>query len=208
MIPTINTLKRTAVVVDDFLANPDALRRFALGLEYRADNRYFRGQRSTTRHLWPGLREAIEQLLGLRVDKDLWEAHGTNGVFQFCIGGDQLVYHSDQNTHAATLYLTPDPPACAGTTLYKSRRHNGRTVQEVIARYEKTGFRPDAKTVEREMYENKLLDRTAWEVVDVFGNVYNRLVVWDAKLVHAASDYFGHSKETGRLFQMLFFDAR
>ena len=37
--------------------------------------------------------------------------------------------------------------------------------------------------------------------------MFNRLVIWDAHLIHSATDYFGHSPETGRLFQMFFFDS-
>lgn len=194
----------TAVVADDFLENPDEVRAFALGQEFAADNRYFRGQRTKTRHLWPGMREQLEWLTGLRIDPN-WYKHATNGVFQFCVGGDQVVFHSDENTHAAVLYLTPNAPPEAGTTLYRSKQLKGRTVDEVLDRNK---FPPGMKGhVETEFYGGKLLDTTAWEVVDVLGNRYNRLVVWDAKLVHSASCYFGSTKETGRLFQMFFFNA-
>jgi hypothetical protein len=56
-------------------------------------------------------------------------------------------------------------------------------------------------------YENKLLDGTAWDTVDLIGNVYNRIVLWDAQLIHAAADYFGHDDETSRLVQIFFFDV-
>lgn len=194
----------TAVVADDFLENPDEVRAFALGQEFAADNRYFRGQRTKTRHLWPGMRERLESLIGKKIDPN-WGDHATNGVFQFCVGGDQVVFHSDDNTHAAVLYLTPNAPPEAGTTLYRSKQLKGRTVDEVLDRNK---FPPGMKGhVETEFYGGKLLDPTAWEVVDVLGNRYNRLVVWDAKLVHSASCYFGSTKETGRLFQMFFFNA-
>lgn len=39
------------------------------------------------------------------------------------------------------------------------------------------------------------------------GNVYNRLAMWDARLVHAATDYFGTDINNSRLFQMFFFDV-
>ena len=32
--------------------------------------------------------------------------------------------------------------------------------------------------------------------------------MWDAKTIHAATEYFGTSKETGRLFHMFFFNAK
>ncbi len=206
MTPLIRSLRRTAVILDNFLDNPDEVRAFGLAQKFHEDRRYFRGQRSITAHPWECVKNAVERLLGLRVKN--WDKHPTNGVFQFCVGGDQLVYHSDLNSYAAVLYLTPDAPPSAGTTLYRSKATRGRTVEEsrVIMR-DAEGFDYTEAQVEKEMYAGKLLDRTAWEVVDVFGNVYNRLVVWDAKLVHAASDYFGTCKEDGRLFQMYFWDA-
>ena len=202
--PAIRSVRRTAVIVDNFLADPLAVRREALELEYAADNRYFRGQRSLKKFPWECVRNTCERLLGLRVRN--WTENPTNGVFQFCVGGDQLVYHSDMNSYAAVLYLTPNAPPSAGTTLYRSKSLNARSVEECFVRQD--AISPEARrAAERDMYHGKLLDRTAWEVVDVFGNLFNRLVIWDAKLVHAASDYFGTCKEDGRLFQMFFFDA-
>jgi len=57
------------------------------------------------------------------------------------------------------------------------------------------------------MYAGNYYDKTRWETVDVIGNVYNRMVVWDAQRVHAASEYFGDTLENSRLFHMFFFDA-
>lgn len=195
---------RTAVILDDVLANPDEVREFALKLNYQGDDRYFRGQRSTSAHPWPVVQGLVED--SLRAYTDGWKtANPTNGVFQFCVGGDQIVYHSDDNTHAAVLYLTPDAPPESGTTLYRSKKLKGRTVEEVLAA--RGLAKVFAGDIGKSMYDGKLLDPTAWEVVDVFGNRYNRLVIWDAKLVHSASCYFGDSKETGRLFQMFFFNV-
>ena len=51
------------------------------------------------------------------------------------------------------------------------------------------------------------LDPSKWEEIDRIGNKYNRFAMWDASLIHAATSYFGKSKESGRLFHMFFFDA-
>jgi len=51
------------------------------------------------------------------------------------------------------------------------------------------------------------LDGTPFEPVDVLGNVYNRLVLFDASAIHSASEYFGTVKENCRLWQMFFFDT-
>ena len=56
------------------------------------------------------------------------------------------------------------------------------------------------------VFANGYLDPTEFETVDSVGNVYNRLVLFDSKCIHAATDYFGTCKENGRLFQLFFFD--
>jgi hypothetical protein len=50
------------------------------------------------------------------------------------------------------------------------------------------------------------LDSTPFDQVDVVGNVYNRLVLFDAQLIHAAPLYFGNTLQNSRLFQLFFFD--
>ena len=52
------------------------------------------------------------------------------------------------------------------------------------------------------------LDGTKWEEIDRIGNKYNRLAIWDAKLIHAASQYFGKNLNDSRLFHMFFFDIK
>jgi hypothetical protein len=37
-------------------------------------------------------------------------------------------------------------------------------------------------------------------------NVYNRLVLFDSKNIHAAINYFGDTKENSRFFHLFFFD--
>jgi hypothetical protein len=60
--------------------------------------------------------------------------------------------------------------------------------------------------VER-IFAGGFFDRTRFEEVDRIGNVYNRLVLWNAKMIHAASGYFGQTIANSRLFQLFFFDA-
>jgi hypothetical protein len=58
-----------------------------------------------------------------------------------------------------------------------------------------------------QIFKNNFYDKSGLEVVDVVGNVYNRLFIFNAKSIHAASEYFGDTKENSRLFQIFFFDA-
>ena len=56
------------------------------------------------------------------------------------------------------------------------------------------------------MFRNGFLDSTEFDLVDTIGNVYNRLILFDAQIIHAAATYFGTTKENSRLFQLFFFD--
>lgn len=187
----------TAIVIDGFYMNPHEVREYALSQNFIEDNSKYRGRRSDKNFRWPGIKERFESLIDAPIAE--WEQHGFNGVFQYCVGGDQVVFHSDMQRWAGVVYLTPDAPPESGTTLYRSKANKLRAIHEA------KNSTASRELLERQMYHGKLLDKTAWEQVDVFGNVFNRLVIWDARLVHAASCYFGSDKNNGRLFQMFFF---
>jgi hypothetical protein len=180
----------TIVVVDDFLSNPDAIRKLALAQTFEADERYYKGKRSRERFLNEFDHRILGRLLYGLVDE--WPRHGMNGRFQFCVPTDPLVFHADGQTHAGTIYLTPDAPPEAGLSLWKSKATGAR--------------RPTDPALDAVTFGGKLLDPTAWELVDKIGNVYNRLVLWDATLIHSASCYFGTELQNARLFWMFFFD--
>ena len=40
------------------------------------------------------------------------------------------------------------------------------------------------------------------------GSVYNRLVLWDAQLIHSATSYEGFTPAQPRLVQLYFFNVR
>lgn len=81
-----------------------------------------------------------------------------------------------------------------GARLYRSKKYRARRPEKDEPAYLADFF-------------GGFYDPTKWELVDRIGNVYNRLVIWDGSLVHAANCYFGQGLSDGRLFQMFFFDA-
>ena len=179
----------TSIVIDNFYENPDFVRNFALKCTFQDHPAYHKGKRTDQCYRFAGLKERFETLLGRKIVN--WEKYGTNGCFQSCIAGDQLVYHHDGQQYAGVLYLTPDAPPQAGTNLYRSK-------------YTKKMKVPEAE--HGQVFKNGYLDSTEFDLVDVVGNVYNRLILFDAQVIHAASTYFGTTKENGRLFQLFFFD--
>jgi len=181
------------IVVDDFYEDPDLVRRVALEQEFIADIRYFKGKRTAKKFLPPGTKQIFEQLLGKKIIA--WEEHDCNGVFQYCTAQDSLVIHSDLQSYAAVIYLTPNAPPETGTSFYRSKKHtNVRSIHSNDSLY-------------NDVYENDYYDRTRFDEIDTVGNVYNRLVIWNARMIHSASEYFGNSLENSRLFHIFFFDT-
>jgi Family of unknown function (DUF6445) len=177
------------LVVDNFYEDPDAVRKFALTCEFNKHPANHKGLRTDVCYRFDGLQQRFEQLIGKKIKN--WESYGTNGCFQYCVAGDQLVYHHDTQQYAGVLFLTPDAPPQSGTSFYRSK-------------YTKKMKVPADE--HSKVFKNGYLDPTEFDQVDVVGNVYNRIVLFDSLMIHAANNYFGTTKENGRLFQLFFFD--
>ena len=54
--------------------------------------------------------------------------------------------------------------------------------------------------------ELNFYDKTSFEMVDNIANVYNRLVLFNSKNIHAAVNYFGDNIDNSRFFHLFFFD--
>ena len=183
-------------VVDNFYDDPYAVRDFALKQEYLQGGlgKGFIGKRSCEQFLFPELRETFQKITGIPITR--WEEHGMNGRFQSTIAGEPNVYHSDEQTWAGAIYLTPDAPYSAGTSL--------------IA-HKPTGIRHSSHPEAYKMWSDPNtydihLDPSPWERIDVAANVFNRLVIWNAHCPHAAGEYFGETLDTSRLIHLFFFD--
>lgn len=188
--------KSTCWIVDNFYEDPDQVRQFALSQEFVEGGfgRGFIGRRTEQQFLFPGLKEKFEEIMGMKITA--WEEHGMNGRFQNCHSGEPLVYHCDSQKWGGMLYLSPNAPYQCGTTLYAHKQTRART-------YYDNGWDAAWTDVPGECH----LDGTHFEPVDVLGNVYNRLVIFDASAIHSASEYYGTVMENSRLWQMFFFDT-
>jgi len=177
------------IVIDNFYEDPDSVRKFALSTSFIEHPKYHKGKRTDICYRFNGLKERFEEIIGKKIPE--WEKYGTNGCFQYCVKGDEIVYHYDGQQYAGVLYLTPDAPVQSGTSLFRSR----------LTKKMKVSGDDHA-----EVFAKGYLDGSQFEMVDTIGNVYNRLILFDAKIIHAATEYFGSTKEDGRLFQLFFFD--
>ena len=178
----------TTWVVDNFYADPIAVRNFALKQEFVEEKDYYKGCRTKHQYFLPGTKEAFEKIMGIQIRE--WESHGMCGKFQYCTAQDSLVYHHDGQTWAAMIYLTPDAPYDCGTSLFAS----------------KNGARKSSDANIRTAFDGGFYDSTKFDLIDSIGNVFNRLFIFAAQNIHAASKYFGQTIEDSRLFHIFFFD--
>ena len=186
-------LRPTFTVVDNFIKCEKSLERLrcrAVGEDYELSSDYYKGRRSYNNYRTDSLKNIFEHILRGKITD--WDApqNGMNGKLQFCTAETPLVYHRDHLNYAGLLYLTPDAPFSTGTTLYAHKETKIRSV-------------PDERRAE--VFSGGFFDKTKFEAVDVIGNVYNRLVLFDATNIHAASCYFGQDVTDSRLFQIFFF---
>jgi hypothetical protein len=192
------------VVADDFYEDPDAVRNLALAQHYEGDIRYHKGQRTSKRFLSEEIRTTFERLLALRIPMENWLKHGYNGVFQWCGAQDPLVYHSDHQRWAGAVHLSPHLPPTCGNRFWRSKETKLRAAPTQL---DALRYRTTAEDLEQRTYGGKLLDEAGWELIDHVGAVYNRLVLWNARLIHSAAAYEGIKLDDSRLVQLFFFDS-
>lgn len=189
------------IVVDNFYRNAMGTRNFILGQDFSVKGN-FPGKRTISYATEP-IKDQIEKYVSPFAGKitnfpcpkpDNSDADKIyNGSFQYTTSRDRSWIHTDSwNNWAGVLFLTPDAPISSGTAFYRFCDGSMTTV--------------DGDLLQNSDETNKSSqDLTKWEVADTVGNVFNRLVLFNSKRFHMSMDYFGDTKENGRLFQVFFF---
>jgi hypothetical protein len=182
-------MSKRLFVVDNFYSDPDAIRSFALNVEFQTDIRWYKGLRSTKPYRTNEIKKSFEQIIGQPIT--VWDEHVYNGCFQICNAEDPQVYHYDMQTWAAMIYLSPNAPLISGTRTHRSIS---------------TGLSHSSQPGVNESFAGGFYDSTKFEIDNSIGNVYNRLIIMDSKLIHSAGPYFGKDQQSGRLTHLFFFD--
>jgi hypothetical protein len=197
------SVKGSLIIIDNFYNNAMDTRNYVLTQEFSVKGNY-PGQRTisyATEELKNIIQKYVEPFAGKITQfpmpkADMSDAASIyNGAFQYTISRDRSWVHTDAwNNWAGVLFLTPDAPLSGGTGFY--RFFNGITCQE------------DTNNLKgQELIDKYSQDLTKWEMVDRVGNVFNRLILFNAHNYHMSLDYFGDTKENGRLFQVFFFST-
>jgi len=210
--PINKNFKKRVIVIDDFYENPDYVRDFALKQNLKSHPDNHKGHRTDDRFFAPHMKEVFERIMGVSV-ANWYDGTYCNGVFQYCTSKDPLVYHCDGQDWAGAVYLTPNAPYDCGTSLFASKLTGARDGNAPDFNFDKVfpcSRNTEYPTTNKEGAISEdyvpFLDPTIFEKVDDIGNVYNRLILWDAQLIHSASKYFGNDRYDSRLFHLFFFN--
>ena len=191
------------IIIDNFYNNAMETRNFVLTQEFKVRGNY-PGQRTRSfannelkdiiqDYILPFGGKITEFPMPDETNKD--DNNIYNGAFQYTTSRDRSWIHVDGfNNWAGVLYMTPDAPLSSGTGFYKYK--------------DGTTYETDMKIMNNKTeIDNSSQDLTRWEQVDKVGNIFNRLILFNAKRFHMSLDYFGNMKENGRLFQVFFFST-
>lgn len=197
-----NNSNKDLIVIDNFYKNPDMIREYTMNNLVFESSNYNKGQRSTERFILDGTKEKLEYILGREITN--WNHYKyANGIFQYCTADQPIVYHVDAQSMAAVVFLTKNAPLDTGTAFFRSKSTGEYRFEEASLENETyvKAFTGDYNS------NPNFYDSTLHDKVDEVGNIYNRLVIWDAKKIHAATKYFGDNIENSRYFQLFFFDV-
>ena len=109
--------------------------------------------------------------------------------------------HTDRRDlcrYAAVLYLNPDPPPSAGTSFYRLRYPNGALGGNVCP--------PPHDNLVQALRVQRL-PPGAWVEEARVENVFNRILLYKAAMVHSATGYFGRAPADRRLTLTFFWQA-
>ena len=171
------------IIIDNFLDKPDVVRESVMQIDFSRPGQY-PGMRSDRADY--DYEKYVQGKLETIFNKKIKEFKLDSFAFQLCLEGDQTWIHMDHDCDwAGVLYLQPDAPIASGTGIF---RHKESKIFK--------GPSPHASTNDDD-----------WELITLVGNVYNRLVLYQATLYHRSLVAgFGNNKENGRLTQVFFFN--
>jgi hypothetical protein len=203
---TENTIKNTTfdideplldlIVIDNFYKDPMAVRNFALSQNFDISGN-FPGTR-TISFANIEIHNAIQEVLSpfgevcdihLHTNDICIHSHTHNctcfnGAFFMNTSQSILTWiHFDDYEYTAIIYLTPDPPVSSGTSTFKLNDNYYNPIEHEY-------------------------DKTKWSQIDKIGNVFNRILIFNASMYHCPDNYFGLHNDDSRLTQVVWFNLK
>jgi hypothetical protein len=191
------------IVIDDFLADPLAVRQLALDAEYPnlGTPQTYPGRYSKRTYPLPGLDDAIAEITGSRVVPQKGTSHGG---FRVCLADEMGTghVHIDNSHWTGVLYLTLDEHAHGGTDFFR-HRPTGTLRAPVYPEDWAAWGKITPQTIHREVILPHTNDASQWDLVRHVPMKFNRLVLFQPWLWHAAGPGFGDSVANARVIYLM-----
>ena len=197
------------IVFENFFDNPDEVRQYALSLKYNKHPGGVPGKRTDNiRDLNSNIFETFQmKLLNILYGSGQFEVN-INAFFQLTPAHyEEGWVHTDnvglpnEPTVAGVIYLTPNAPLSAGTSIYSGNPYSSAV--------------PINHNIKIDFYQDKEVDMSEYRLerdrnnalytktVDV-ANIYNRLLVYNTTQLHRENMFFGTTNEDSRMTLVFF----
>jgi hypothetical protein len=185
--------KHPVLVIDNFLADPNAARKLALGLEYSPPKSFYPGVRV---HV-PIDGGAFLSMIGGFPDapallSKTWSYFSLIDTLEQRLAPSQVIPHIDGTCLAATLYLNTNERSHGGTAFYRHRRTEEEKIVEGNSRYlaiakQMSGLPDLARFTGLSSEPARWLadSNDTWEQIGLVEMRYNRLALYDGRLLHS-----------------------
>lgn len=197
------------LIIDDFLADPWAARRAALGLNYDPARQHgnFPGLNSSTPLDTAAIDAAVSRQLGLNLGPAPGTQHGHCRLTMKGTKGKSGV-HIDPAAYSGILYLSR-PEDCArpdagGTDFFRHKRTGLEAVPQDPARIAASGY-ADINALVEDVVNKDTTNTARWERTLRVPARFNRLLLFSPWQFHNAAPGFGRTPEDARLVMLLFF---
>lgn len=194
------------IVLDNFLKDPLAARKLALGLDY--DPALKQGNYPGTLSTAPLEIQGLDALISKQIGVKVQPAAGTSHEFcRLTLKTDKgrTGVHIDPCFYSGILYLSLPEHCRGGTDFYRHRRTGLESVPKLPAEWVKHGY-ADPNALIEDVVNKDTFRSSAWERVQRVPMRFNRLILFDPWLFHDAGPGFGDRLENGRLVELMFFE--
>jgi len=202
-------MQQTAIIIDDFYADPLSVRAAALSLSYPEPKGqiYYPGRTSRERLLPPD----TDEMFSFIVRENITGAEkSTHGCCRYSLAGAHRpaeIHIDPGKVWAGIVFLSLDKDCQGGTEFFRHKKfgtdrapltdEEARRVYGMATRHE----------VVRHLIHDDGHHLERWERVMVLPMRFNRCVLFRPWMWHTSGVDFGRTMEDGRLVQLLFFDA-
>lgn len=198
------------IVIDDFYAEPMAVRQKALELDYPAPDGQtnFPGRNSRQQLLLPGLDELVSEITGERLKASPNNVHGR---CRMSYAGDDA--HRRYRVHidpgvvwSGIVYLSLPEHCQGGTEFFRHRATNSDRTPLYPHELKAAGVTRYWEAGDRIVQQDSN-DMEKWELTSVVPMRFNRLILLRPWLYHTAGPSFGDCPENCRLVHLFFFEG-